>query len=143
MQGIRAGGEVTATLLPPPPGWTKKAACNGKYTSRLDPWHPPEDMASGERKRVLAWARSFCLSCPVQPDCLRYALELIEDEGSVEGMYGGMEPGEIRALARRLTRPARKIPRHGTRSRYVAGCACEPCKASNAAYERQRRLQAA
>ena len=29
--------------------------------------------------------------------------------------------------------------RHGTRSRYKAGCRCDDCRASNAAYQRRRR----
>lgn len=31
--------------------------------------------------------------------------------------------------------------RHGTRSMYLAGCRCEPCKAAQAAYMREKREQ--
>jgi hypothetical protein len=30
-------------------------------------------------------------------------------------------------------------PPHGTRNRYLSGCACEACREANATYQRQRR----
>lgn len=40
--------------------------------------------------------------------------------------------------ARRKGRPEKKTARHGTRSKYVKGCRCQPCRAAALAYERKR-----
>lgn len=38
-----------------------------------------------------------------------------------------------------MTAIARKLPPHGTRPRYQAGCDCDKCRAANAAYAAERR----
>jgi hypothetical protein len=48
-------------------------------------------------------------------------------------------------VSRPLDLPPAERYRHGTRSRYVAGCRCDPCRAANTAayHERQARAKAA
>ena len=80
-----------------------------------------------------------CIGCPVQIDCGRYGLELLNTDG-LDGMYGGLRPDELRSLARSVLRPARKVAQHGSRARYVnAKCRCAACSGANARYEAERR----
>jgi hypothetical protein len=60
----------------------------------------------------------------------------------VVAVFGGMDPGMLRDIARRIGRPSRKTAQHGTRARYVSrtdACRCELCKAANARGEHARR----
>jgi hypothetical protein len=87
-------------------------------------------------------ARAVCIGCPVQVQCGRLGLELLNRD-SVDGMYGGMEPDRLRSVARAIARSARKVARHGSRPGYVRGCRCRPCRNANAAYESARRKRKA
>jgi len=131
-----------SAVLAAPPDWTRQAACNGQAAGDRDPWHPSLDATAAQERRAYGWARAVCLGCPVQVACTRYGLELLTAE-PVEGMYGGLRPDQLRSLARRLERAARKQAQHGTRARYVKGCRCVGCRAENARREHERRLGAA
>jgi hypothetical protein len=121
----------------PTPDWTTQAACHGLATRESDPWHPDGDGTT----LAFAIARRFCQGCPVRLDCLHEGLALLP-VAAVYGMYGGLAPDELRALARSKGLPARKIAKHGTRARYVAPyrCRCDLCVRENARREHERRL---
>jgi Transcription factor WhiB len=126
-------------LLTRPPEWAHAAGCRGVATAEFDPWHPPAEASEAYQREAYAWARQVCLGCPVQVQCTRYALGLLELD-TVEGMFGGLTPDQLRSLARRIARSSRKVAQHGTRSCYVKGCRCPDCRAANARGEHARRL---
>lgn len=70
-----------------PPAWSVDALCG-----QVDPdlWFPEKGGSTREAKRV-------CTGCPVQPDCLAYALENAERFG----IWGGLSERERRRLLRR------------------------------------------
>ena len=125
-------------LLPGPPAWASQAACLGLAGPDRDPWHPPLDVPPSVRRALAAEAIAVCVTCPVQVACGRYGIELLADE-SVIAVYGGMEPGMLRDIARRIGRATRKTAKHGSRAKYVGGCRCELCRAANARGEKARR----
>lgn len=73
--------------------WRQRAACRG-----LDPglFHP-------ERGEPTKAVKALCMTCPVQDDCLRYAIE--NDERV--GIWGGKSERERRAIRRRQRTAAR------------------------------------
>jgi WhiB family transcriptional regulator, redox-sensing transcriptional regulator len=52
-------------------------------------------------------AKAVCASCPVQSQCLRYALRHRQEQG----IWGGMTEDERRLLSRRLARNERAATR--------------------------------
>jgi Transcription factor WhiB len=126
-----------------PPPWTKDAACTPHILSGRDPWHPDYELPRRFQAAMYEQARAVCISCPVQVECGRLGLELLNAD-SVDGMFGGMTPDELRGVARSVARSSRKVARHGTRARYVNyKCRCPPCEAANARYEADRRKRKA
>lgn len=87
--------------LPPPPrvddgAWRRDAACIGKDRLFLS------DSENGEYLKPVE-AKAICSTCPVQPDCLRYA-EAIKPEA---GIWGGYTAQELLAQRRARQRKAR------------------------------------
>lgn len=80
------------------PNWTK-AACLGRNTNM---WYP-------ERGHIAAgvYALTICADCPIQPDCLNWALETGEDHG----IWGGLTETE-RAEARNNSDQAQRALRY-------------------------------
>ncbi|WP_433341624.1 WhiB family transcriptional regulator [Streptomyces sp. CA-253872] len=79
--------------LPRPPHWAEHAACRG-----ADPnlFHPEGD--AGAVKVVAAeTTATYCASCLVREPCLEGALS----RGERWGVWGGLDPEELRALRRR------------------------------------------
>lgn len=110
--------------------WRARAACPGRSTRWRDPWH---------QEARYPEARQICSGCPVQQQCLAYALDVLDTTGQVEGIYGGLRPDGLRALARSIGRTGRKVAQHGTRARYVSWkCRCGPCRTANARYKASR-----
>ena len=72
------------------PKWQRRAACQGMGAGTFV-------MAKGQTGDP---ARATCLSCPVRPECLEYALTHPE----VDGVWGGTSRQERRRIrtARRL-----------------------------------------
>jgi WhiB family redox-sensing transcriptional regulator len=64
--------------------WILRGLC-----SRVEP-----DIFFPENDDALAAAKAVCGSCPVRPDCLRWAL----DAGEKGGVWGGLTEPERRAL---------------------------------------------
>lgn len=88
-------------------------------------------------------AKQVCRGCRVRKACLDYALARPERHG----IWGGTNSNERQALldeqGRSLAeadRLRRRPAEHGTRSRYVRGCRCEPCRGAQRAYAQSRRL---
>lgn len=71
-------------------GWQNRAACRG-----LDPelWFPLDLRVLG----AVEQAKAICGRCEVQPECLRWALEVPERYG----VWGGHTPDERAAIHRR------------------------------------------
>jgi hypothetical protein len=82
--------------------WTQYAACVGL----TDLFFPSENEDRNGRqygRSLYHNARPVCMACPVRVHCLERALT----EGDVDyGMFGGMSPGERRALVRNRTSDA-------------------------------------
>ncbi len=125
-----------------PPTWTKDAACTPHILAGNDPWHPDWELPRRVQAVMYEQARAVCVACPVQVECGRLGLELL-NANSVDGMFGGMTPDELRGVARAVARPARKVARRGTRPCYVKGCDHPECRAANARYEAARRKRKA
>jgi WhiB family transcriptional regulator, redox-sensing transcriptional regulator len=123
-------------MMTRPPSWTEQASCLSLATRERDPWHPAvEDRPTYQ----YAVARRICQGCPVRLECLHEGLDLLT-RMPVRGMFGGLTPEELRALAREHGLPARRVADHGTRSRYVVGCRCPRCRRASSDGEHQRRL---
>lgn len=73
-------------VLTPPPAWQGDAACVA-----ADPamFFPDPGQTPGDAKRL-------CAVCPVARQCLDYALDLEQVEGSMPGVWGGLSTGERR-----------------------------------------------
>ena len=124
------------------PAWMKHSACIPHIAGGDDPWHPDDEEPRRVQAAMYERARVVCVACPVQVLCGRRGLVLLETDG-VDGMYGGMTPDELRALARSLARPTRKVAQEGSRSCYIKGCGHAACRAANTRYESARRAQKA
>ena len=72
--------------------WLTQAACKGKPTSW---WFPGKGDGAA--------AREICRTCPVQAECLTYALE---DEPYPEGIFGGTDEKERREIRKQRKRAA-------------------------------------
>jgi WhiB family transcriptional regulator, redox-sensing transcriptional regulator len=72
--------------------WELKAACRGPHT---DLFFPPDHFEKKtEREFRERQAKSICAECPVQEECLKYALRINEQHG----VWGGKNEAERRAL---------------------------------------------
>ena len=103
--------------------WTAQAACVG---ADPDTFYPDK----GGRVEP---AKAICAGCPVQRECLDYALE----HNETDGVWGGMSANG-RQMLQGYRRPAPPVEfRHGTAASYKNHvCRCELCTAANAAYQR-------
>lgn len=88
--------------------WRDKAACLGQPVNRFfdDIWADDDGPAAEDPEGALAYARSFCMRCPVRGECLD--AELQEEGRSVEarrfGLRGAMTPAQRASLYRRGSR---------------------------------------
>ena len=93
--------------------WQDQAACRTAPTGTMFPDDWDED--------GIAAAKALCRACPVQDQCLTYALDNSEDHG----IWGGATEKERSRLRRRRgqkARPPRPLPpiNHGARGGYQA-----------------------
>lgn len=86
---LRAVGQVRRTpILPLPPAWVTDAVC-----AQVDP-----ELFFPELGQNCQDAKRLCASCPVQPECLAYALANRE----LYGIWGGTSTKERVVLRRQL-----------------------------------------
>lgn len=83
-------------------------------------------------KEATAEAKAICARCPVQVECLEYALENREQYG----VWGGTTRDERKAMLRARPNPPAE-DRHGTRNCYVSGCRCSECCEANRRHHRR------
>jgi WhiB family transcriptional regulator, redox-sensing transcriptional regulator len=74
--------------------WWDRAACRGAATDLFF----PVGAAAGEAR----WARQICARCPVQEQCLAYALA----SGQQYGIWGGRDEQERRQLRQQPREPS-------------------------------------
>jgi len=85
------------TLLDLGQGWRELAACAGREDNLFFP------VNEAERSLVVA-AKAVCEGCPVQDECLAYAIET----GQNEGIWGGRTSSERRTVRRRWAAASRR-----------------------------------
>jgi WhiB family redox-sensing transcriptional regulator len=76
--------------------WREQSAC-ASYSA--DVFFPPSDVPGAART-----AKTICATCPVQEECLSFAL----DTGQSDGVWGGMDAAERRRYRRRVRDRARR-----------------------------------
>jgi len=76
-------------------GWWSRAAC-----ATADPELFFPISYSGPAVSQVMRAKAVCARCPIQQECLRYAL----DAGPIQGVWGGTTEEERRRLVRRERR---------------------------------------
>ncbi|QFG23521.1 WhiB family transcriptional regulator [Actinomadura sp. WMMB 499] len=80
--------------------WTDHAICRGEDPDLFFPiGYSAEILREQERA-----AKAICGNCPVQVDCLTWALRV----GEPDGVWGGTTPEERRHLRRTADAPARR-----------------------------------
>jgi hypothetical protein len=98
LAALMAADELAGLALVPRPPWMAMGACR---------WHPDVDFFASSPNQERA--KTICGTCPVEDDCLAYALERYE----TEGVWGGKTPAERRELVpRRGPGRPRKHPLH-------------------------------
>jgi len=80
--------------------WHHFAACRGEDSSTF--FAPSYFEKRSEKNAREAVAKAICARCPVQVDCLEYALAIRE----VHGVWGGLNEMERRAELRQRTAQA-------------------------------------
>jgi WhiB family redox-sensing transcriptional regulator len=72
--------------------WQRQAACRGPEAALF--FAPTLPEGRPERDEREARAKSICAICPVQPECLEYALRIREPHG----IWGGLNEVERRMI---------------------------------------------
>lgn len=85
------------TLVESGQEWRELAACAGREDDLFFP-------ANEAEKTFVNAAKAVCAGCPVQAECLAYAIET----GQTEGIWGGMTSTERRTERRRWVAASRK-----------------------------------
>ena len=93
--------------------WMDDAACRGKPTQW---WHPDQYSQDWHK------AKKICSSCPVQQQCLDYALSFPMSE-DLHGIYGGLNPRQ-RDRIRRGQPPG--TTRSGPKRQIITGLDDQP-----------------
>ena len=89
--------------------WWSRAACS---TADPDLFFPIS--GAGLALKQVTRAKAICARCPIQQECLSYALAA----GPIQGVWGGMTEEERRSLARRRRRArVRQVVPAGARPR--------------------------
>jgi WhiB family redox-sensing transcriptional regulator len=86
---------LSATAQPVEEEWRYDAACAGEETDLFFPVGQSADAIIQTSQ-----AKAVCARCPVQTECLTFAL----DTGQNDGVWGGLAEDERRLLKRRMAR---------------------------------------
>lgn len=78
-------------------GWRSRAACRADNAAYFFPPGHFEHKPEKDARETLA--RALCRSCPVQAECLSYALRA----GESHGIWGGLNELQRSRLRRRIT----------------------------------------
>ncbi len=76
--------------------WKDQAACRGWGVALFFPPEDPRAESVGERRLRESRAKHICRSCPVQTDCLEWAIA----NGETRGIWGGRNELERKAIIR-------------------------------------------
>jgi len=111
--------------------WMTSASCAGQWDLMF-----PDEERQGDQEWAIAQAKQICAACPVQPDCLDWALHLPSPIKG--GVVAGLNEREL-LIARRpyaQERRTNNAPRCGTGPAYrrhlERGEQCAICLAANA-----------
>ncbi len=74
------------------PDWQERGACRGLFASGFFP--PAANERRDDKRRREVRAKAICSNCPVEHDCLDYALSIRE----VHGIWGGTSGLERRRI---------------------------------------------
>lgn len=77
--------------------WRARAAC---LNHNPETWFPKGTRGRTGSKADYRPAREICAGCPVTDECLRFALSGAIDTFHNEGMWGGLDPDQIRAVVK-------------------------------------------
>jgi WhiB family redox-sensing transcriptional regulator len=80
--------------------WRDQASCHRETATVFFP--PPHYEMKPEKDERESQARALCRACPVQQDCLEYALDVRE----THGIWGGYNELERRRMLRQRQRTA-------------------------------------
>lgn len=72
--------------------WQLRGACRGPQSAVFFP--PPAPERRDEKRFREASAKAICKTCPVQAECLTYALQIREQHG----IWGGLSEAERLSL---------------------------------------------
>ena len=90
--------EVASVLQSPP--WMRRAACRDPVEGVT--WFPERGLGQPDAKAQAQAAKAVCDRCPVQRQCLDYALA----DDSLCGVWGGTTDGERTRMRREMRRAA-------------------------------------
>ena len=115
------------------PDWHDYAACGPQHMHLFYPSH------TGNQAATEAAAKALCASCPVQADCLEWAL--VHDE---DGLWGGHTPAERDVILHERNKLTRRS--HGTRAAYKRHInhgdpPCEACREANRRHQAEHRAK--
>jgi WhiB family transcriptional regulator, redox-sensing transcriptional regulator len=115
---------------PPVTGWRARALC---ADPRLDPglWFPE----AGQSPRAVR----VCRACPVQAECLVFALQL----GPLDGIWGGLTAAERRRLPGPRTRPCKRCGEPARLPARYCGDECRRAARRKVIADSDRRRKAA
>jgi WhiB family redox-sensing transcriptional regulator len=89
-------GPAASFLLEGPQAWKKQGSCYGLGAHAGKIFFPPPGSSHKE-------AKAICGSCPVQAECLEYAMK----HPAISGIWGGLNEKERKTLRRRRQRERR------------------------------------
>ncbi|WP_205315465.1 WhiB family transcriptional regulator [Nonomuraea lactucae] len=88
------------------PDWSRRAACQA-----MDPELFFPISLEGPGREQVQRAKAVCRGCPVRRPCLDYAM----DTRQTDGVWGGTDPSQRRAITLAATRPPESVPARALR----------------------------
>lgn len=119
--------------------WQDRAACGDEDPEMFFPVTSMGALSPQTVREVAKPALEVCDRCPVLTQCRRHAIAT----GQRDGIWGGLDEHQLRAVVREVHTRDEPDVRCGTPAGYAAHRrrgqnACGPCRAANAAQERER-----